>query len=130
VAGEVEDEPRMRHTSLLFLLFAAASSPALGQTTPSENNGKVVFDKWCAPCHGPVGPSRGSAPGALPGTSALTVKYKGRVPAVLAERTDLTPNAIRSVVRRGLFGMPITRKTEISDAELEDVVAYLTRNRR
>jgi hypothetical protein len=26
--------------------------------------------------------------------------------------------------------MPITRKTEISDAELEDVVAYLTRNRK
>jgi hypothetical protein len=27
------------------------------------------------------------------------------------------------------LGMPITRKTEVSDAELEDVVAYLTRNR-
>jgi hypothetical protein len=26
--------------------------------------------------------------------------------------------------------MPITRKTEVSDAELEDVVAYLTRNRK
>jgi mono/diheme cytochrome c family protein len=35
---------------------------------------------------------------------------------------------IKSVVRHGLYGMPITRKTEVSDAELDDVVAYLTRN--
>jgi len=26
--------------------------------------------------------------------------------------------------------MPITRKTEVSDAELDDVVAYLTENRK
>jgi hypothetical protein len=37
---------------------------------------------------------------------------------------------IKTVVRGGLYGMPITRKTEVSDAELEDVVAYLTRNRK
>jgi hypothetical protein len=34
------------------------------------------------------------------------------------------------VVRGGLFGMPITRKTEISNAELEDIVAYLTAKKR
>jgi hypothetical protein len=62
-------------------------------------------------------------------TSALAVKHKGRFPAVLSERTDLTADSIRSVVRRGLFGMPITRKTEVNDAELEDIVTYLTRNR-
>jgi hypothetical protein len=37
---------------------------------------------------------------------------------------------IKSVVRHGLFGMPITRKTEVSDAELDDIAAYLTRNRK
>ena len=63
----------------------------------------------------------------LPGTAALAVKYKGKLPAVLEERTDLVPDFIRTVVRGGLFGMPISRKTEISDAELADVVAYLTR---
>jgi hypothetical protein len=68
--------------------------------------------------------------GALAGTSALAVKYKGKLPAVLEQRTDLTPTFIRTVVRHGLFGMPITRKTEVSDAELEDVAAYLTRNRK
>ena len=61
--------------------------------------------------------------GALAGTSPLAVKYKGKLPAVLEQRTDLTPVMIKSVVRHGFVGMPITRKTEISDAELEDVVA-------
>jgi (+)-pinoresinol hydroxylase len=114
----------MKQTALLFSLFVAVSVPVLSQTAPSEKNGKVVFDKWCTPCHGAVAP-RGR--GGLPGTAALAVKYKGKVPAVLEERTDLTPALIRSVVRHGLYGMPITRKTEVSDAELEDVVAHLTR---
>jgi hypothetical protein len=47
------------------------------------------------------------------------------LPAVLEQRTDLVPDYIRAVVRGGLFGMPITRKTEISDADLEDIIAYL-----
>jgi hypothetical protein len=68
--------------------------------------------------------------GALAGTSALAVKYKGKLPAVLEQRTDLTSAMIKTVVRGGLYGMPITRKTEVSDAELADVVAYLTRNRK
>ena len=68
--------------------------------------------------------------GALAGTSALAVKYKGKLPAVLEQRTDLTSALIKTAVRHGLYGMPITRKTEVSDPELEDVVAYLTRNRK
>jgi mono/diheme cytochrome c family protein len=114
----------MKQTVLLFFLFLVVSVPVLA--APSENNGKVVFDKWCAPCHGAIAP-RG---GALPGTAALAVKYKGQVPAVLTERTDLAPGFIKTVVRHGFFAMPITRKTEINDAELEDVVTYLTRNRK
>ncbi len=101
---------------------------ALGQNTPSAENGKVVFDKWCTPCHGAVAPPRGFSAGALPGTSALQVKYNGELPPVLEERTDLVPEFIETVVRGGLFGMPITRKTEVSASELEDIIAYLTRN--
>lgn len=113
----------------LLALCIAVVSPAVAQTPPSEKNGKVVYDKWCAPCHGAIAPATGWANGALAGTGALAVKYKGSVPAVLEDRTDLAPAYIRYVVRNGLFGMPITRKTEISDAELEDVAAYLTRKR-
>ena len=123
----------MKPTVLLVTLIAtAAASPAWSQSVPSAQNGKVVFDKWCAPCHGAVAPKEGmfGLGSGLAGTAALTVKYKGRLPAVLEERTDLRSNVIASVVRGGLFGMPITRKTEVSDAELQDIVAYLTRNRR
>jgi len=111
------------------LLFVALGGSLLAQT-PSEKNGKAVFDKWCAPCHGAVAPQRTMFGGsALPGTAALAVKYQGKVPAVLEQRTDLKPAYIKTVVRHGLYGMPITRKTEVSDAELDDVVAYLTTNR-
>lgn len=113
------------------LLFVALSGPLLAQTH-SQNDGKAVFEKWCQPCHGAEAPKRGmmGGAGALPGTAALAVKYQGKVPAVLAQRTDLKPAYIKTVVRHGLYGMPITRKTEVSDAELDDVVAYLTTNRK
>ncbi len=119
----------MRH--MLFLLLVLGLSNSASAQTASETNGKAVFDKWCTPCHGAIAPKNvmfGS--GALAGTSALAVKYKGKLPAVLEERTDLTSAQIKTVVRHGLYGMPITRKTEVGDAELEDVVAYLTRNRK
>lgn len=111
------------------LLFIALGGSLLAQT-PSEKNGKAVFDKWCAPCHGAVAPHTGFVNGALPGTAALALKYQGKVPAVLEQRTDLKPAYIKTVVRHGLYGMPITRKTEVSDAELDDVVAYLTENHK
>jgi len=112
------------------LLIGIAGSPLRAQS-PADGRGKAVFDKWCMPCHGAEAPKTGAfAAGMLPGTLALSVKYKGKEPAVLAQRTDLTPALIKTVVRHGLFGMPITRKTEIGDAELDDVVAYLTRNKR
>ena len=115
---------------LLLLAIVGAANSAMAQTPP-EVNGKAVFDTWCEPCHGAVAPKTvmfGS--GALAGTSALAVKYKGKLPAVLEQRMDLTPALIKTVVRHGLYGMPITRKTEVSDSELEDIVAYLTRNRK
>ena len=119
----------MRQTFFLLLVVGLGGS-ALAQT-PSETNGKAVFDKWCTPCHGAVAPKNVMfGTGALAGTSALAVKYKGKLRAVLEQRTDLTPALIKTVVRHGLYGMPITRKTEVSDAELEDIVAYLTRNRK
>ncbi len=108
--------------------LAILTTAALGQNAPSADTGKVVFDKWCTPCHGAVAPAGGLGDGALPGTSALRVKYNGELPAVLEERTDLAPEFIETVVRGGLFGMPITRKTEVSDSELEDIIAYLTRS--
>jgi mono/diheme cytochrome c family protein len=93
--------------------------------------GKAVFTKTCTPCHGAAHSDMGRA--MLPGTDALRIKYKGQLPALLEQRTDLTPEVIRTFVRRGTWSMPPFRKTEISDAEIDAVSAYIAdaaRNKR
>jgi len=94
--------------------------PAIGEAeaqTAAEARGQVVYDKWCAPCHAP-GPGH-------PGTQSLEVKYRGEIPAVLTERDDLTPEFVRLMVRQGILMMAPFRKTEVTDAELDDIAAYL-----
>ena len=110
----------MKTKAILLLTSIAVVSVAAFAQAPSPDNGKIVFDNWCVHCHG------ASSTGALPGTAALALKYNDTLPPVLEERTDLTPEFVRTVVRNGLISMPRTRKTEVSDAELEDIVAYLT----
>jgi mono/diheme cytochrome c family protein len=65
-----------------------------------------------------------------PGTNALTVKYKGQKSSVILEWTDLTPELVKHWVRHGISVMPHFRKTEITDAQLEALAAYLARNAR
>jgi (+)-pinoresinol hydroxylase len=88
--------------------------------------GKAVFDRWCAGCH--AGVSRFGGPSA--GSYVLQQRYQGAKPADLEQRTDLQPNYIKSTVRHGINVMPRTRKTEISDQDLDNLVAYLTRANR
>jgi mono/diheme cytochrome c family protein len=96
------------------LLALAAGARA---QAPAVERGAVVFESWCAPCHAP-GPRH-------PGTQALEALYKGAKPAALEQRTDLVPELTRSFVRSGVSVMPPFRKTEISDADLEALAAYL-----
>lgn len=101
-----------------------ASSAMAGGGASSDTlagRGKHVFDKWCAPCHAPVPPR-------TPGTASLAVKYGGNLPAALEEREDMTPEFVRGFVRNGISTMPPFRKTEISDAELNALGAYLSRS--
>jgi mono/diheme cytochrome c family protein len=85
--------------------------------------GKAVFAQWCAGCHGPM-PGMGRFPPA--GSFRLQQRYKDTKPASLEDRVDLTPELIRTIVRQGLPIMPPLRKTEVTDAELDAVIAYLT----
>jgi mono/diheme cytochrome c family protein len=96
----------------------AAMVPATFAASPAPD-GAAVYDHWCAPCH--------SAGRGNPGTDSLTVKYKGQRPAVLLERTDLAPQAIAAFVRTGILSMPPFRKTEITDAELAALSAYVAK---
>jgi mono/diheme cytochrome c family protein len=94
-----------------------AMGAAHAQPPASAARGQEVFEHWCAPCH---------APGARhPGTQALEVLYKGVKPAALEQRTDLIPDLTRAFVRTGVSVMPPFRKTEISDADLAALAAYL-----
>jgi mono/diheme cytochrome c family protein len=81
--------------------------------------GFVQFQNSCAICHAP-GPAH-------PGTRALAYKYRGKAPGPLEERADLAPEFIRYIVRHGVSVMPLFRKTELSDSDLNAIVAYLTR---
>jgi len=82
--------------------------------------GKILFERHCAACHAP-GPGHA-------GTERLA-QARGAAKAALEQRTDLTPEYIRSVVRNGLIEMPPWRLTEIDDAQLDQLVQYLTRPR-
>ncbi len=82
--------------------------------------GRAVYTKWCAPCHDP---------GVIhPGTNALTAKYQGVKSGVLLEWKDLPPELVRHLVRNGISVMPQFRKTEISDADLDALAKFLSRN--
>jgi mono/diheme cytochrome c family protein len=104
-----------------------------GLKDPLVRRGKEVFDARCQACHGayskPQGVSVFTMP-QMPGTYTLELKYKGQKPALLEERTDLTPEAVAVFVRHGGGGfMPAFRPTEVSDEDLKALGAYLARKR-
>jgi mono/diheme cytochrome c family protein len=109
----------------LLALPVAADSPTISWTwrpvSPTVDPGKAEFERACSICHG-SGPDR-------PGTSSLQIKYNGKVPALLEERTDLTADAVRYYIRNGVAMMPRFRKTELTDAQVDSIARYLSRAR-
>jgi (+)-pinoresinol hydroxylase len=111
---------RAKAVLLIAMGLASAVSTLAEPDQAQIERGHKVYDKWCFPCHG-----TGSG---KPGTDSLAAR--GQKPAVLEERTDLTVPTIKTTVRHGVLFMPIFRKTEISDADLDAIAAYLTRNNK
>ena len=98
-------------------LWIAALGPAIahGQVTDPA---AVLFQQKCAACHDSAGW----------GTRALA----RRVPqgqAELAVRKGLTADYVRYVVRHGIGSMPPFTPTDLSDAELRQLGAWLQRGR-
>jgi (+)-pinoresinol hydroxylase len=114
----------------VFLMAAACviAAPVLIGAGLAQNapHGKQVFDVWCAGCHEPL-PGRSFVPPA--GTYVLHQRYNGKIPEALEQRTDLKPDYIRQMVRNGRNMMPQTRKTELSDQDLADLIAYLSKSK-
>jgi len=96
------------------------TTAAVEESGPATERGAAVFNNWCSACH-----SRG--PQNAPGTASLQVKYQGSVPAALEDRRDLTPEVVKVFVRNGVAMMAPFRKTEVSDADLDALAAYLAR---
>jgi mono/diheme cytochrome c family protein len=104
---------------LLFAFALLGVIATAGAAQPAAP-GEAVYQRWCVHCHAA---GRGN-----PGTESLQVKYAGKTPAVLLERNDLNAEAVKVFVRQGILSMPPFRKTEITDAELDALSAYVARN--
>lgn len=132
-------------TTTLSVFAESGSSPRSSWTISNEQpdtslrdplvrRGKEVFQARCSACHGDYPKDRNTG-GLLnlppmPGTQALQAKYKGALPALLEQRTDLTPEVVAVFVRHGTGSMPFFRPTEVSDEDLKALGAYLSRNKK
>lgn len=109
----------MRALALAFVLilgptFAVAqNAPPL---TAKQEQGQKLYRSTCFYCHSDK----------VWGTFAIE-RRRGTSDALLEKRTDLVPEFVKSVVRNGLGSMPAYRRTELTDAEVDAIVAYLTR---
>jgi len=109
--------------ALVGLAVVAGSGAIARPEADKAAVGRRVFEHNCAPCHGKGLGIDGSK--MLPGTATLTAKYKGELPGALEDRSDLTAETLLFFVRNGSGAMPMFRKTEVSDAEVDAVAAYL-----
>ncbi len=109
-------------TAILSALFAAVLATPAAADPSVAPSGRDVYERWCAACH--------DAGANHPGTRALAAKYQGATPAALLERTDLPAATVKVFVRNGVSVMTYFRKTEISDAQLDALADFLSRNTR
>ena len=113
----------VRAFGLLAGSMFVAVTVANAQDAAAVERGSAKFQHSCAPCHGAVPGNDGRA--MLPGTEALRIKYNGELPPVLEHRTDLPTAVLKVFVRQGSWSMPPFRPTELTDAEIDDIAAYL-----
>ena len=122
----------MRTAALVMGLLVGASGAAFGEKAAAAGTkeadlvkrGDLIFQRQCAPCHG-QGVGDDGAP-ILPGTAALKRKYDGALPPALEKRQDLNADIIRTFVRNGSGAMPMFRKSELSDADIDAIARYLS----
>jgi mono/diheme cytochrome c family protein len=107
----------MLNRIFLVALLLLAAVVARAEQPP----GKRVFERHCAECH-----AEGFG---HPGTQRLGWN-RGEKYAVLERRKDLSAEYIKLIVRRGLLEMPPFRPSEITDADLNGLVDYLSAARR
>jgi cytochrome c5 len=110
----------MRRT-LGLILLAASMGVVASETAPDgidarPRSGEKTYGLFCEGCHKPG--TEG------PGTRVLAARL-GWDKAPLKGRQDLAPTYVKQVVRRGLIEMAPLRPTDITDEELDALIAYL-----
>lgn len=105
-------------TLCLLLPAVAASLRAQEWVDTSHSEPQALFAEKCGMCHRAQGM----------GTTLLQRRYDPEL-ALLENRRDLAPEFIRTVVRSGFNNMfPISRG-EVSDAQLDRIIAHLTQEK-
>lgn len=123
----------IRSVLLLFAVFVLAVLPALPTwaqpaidmgTEEQQQAGKVVYDKWCAQCHGDQGDGEGiAAPFVHPRPRDFTEgKYKIRTTPNLTLPTDAD---VARVIREGIPYTAMPGFPELGETEVRNLVYYL-----
>lgn len=102
--------------------FGQEPAAAAGVSTAASKveQGRVIFEARCGMCH-----QKGGT-----GTFMLGRRL-GAQNALLADRKmKLDATYVKHVVRNGVVSMPRITRAEVSDAELDAIVSYLTRKRK
>jgi len=108
----------LRGLAIAACVAALGSGAPAAQTTDVVARGRQIYANWCVHCHR----EGGSA------TRVLEERYRGKVPALIEERTDLAAARIVRLLRTQTPGMTAFRPTDLTDSDLDAVAAYLTRN--
>lgn len=94
---------------------AAQSKPA-ADSARNYGEGEKLFHARCGYCH------------LAGGTGTIMLGRRlGNDRALLAERTDLTPEYVKKITRVGLNSMPPHTRIEVTDGELDLIAAYIAR---
>ncbi len=102
--------------AVLAVLGVIVGAGGTANAAESDATGATIYEHYCIACH-----DRGAG---HPGTQNLAYLY-GAEKAALADRDNLTPEYVRTMVRFGRGLMPGFRPSEISDEQLKLLAEYL-----
>ncbi|WP_246544035.1 c-type cytochrome [Novosphingobium profundi] len=90
-------------------------APITLASRPNAGPGEKLFIEKCAMCHGPNGM----------GTGLLARRTDV---ALLEARQDLPTDYVVQAARTGIGNMPAIPRGEVSDAQMQEIATYLSRN--